>query len=252
MKLVFLLLVSMLFTSCANYINSVYRQLDKEENAAREAKAPKDGIDTFRQSYAKKDKSRDKRPINNPVTFSLTGTGPNSEMRPNVKREYRPQRYNRNDFVDDDASGSLWGKQSNSSSLFISTQEKGQGDVVIINVLDNLRNQISSELKRAFPDAKKKATDPAAAAPGANPTAAAATAEAPTDDVDMKVYDKVSGTVVEEINDNYLVVRGRKEVIFKKEKRSIEIEALVSRRDILENDHVNSDKILESRVFVLR
>jgi flagellar basal body L-ring protein FlgH len=253
MKLVVFLILSTLFTGCANYINSVYRQIDREEAQAKNGPPPRDGIDTFRQTYGKKDKTKDKRPINNPVTFSLAGTGPSSEMRPAVKREYRPQRYNRNDFVDDDSSGSLWGKQSSSSSLFISTHEKGQGDVVIINVLDNLRNQISSELKRAFPDPKKKTADKTApGAPGAPAGTAAQPTDTSSDDVDMKVYDKVSGTVVEEINENYLVVRGRKEVIFKKEKRSIEIEALVSRRDILENDHVNSDKILESRVFILR
>jgi flagellar L-ring protein precursor FlgH len=249
-----LLLLPLLFlVSCAGYIDSIHRQIDRDEKGAQ-AKPAKDGIDTFRQSYARKDKSKDKRPINNPVTFSLNGSGPNSEMRPTVKRDYRPQRYNRDDFVDADGSGSLWANQGSSSELFTSTNDKRNGDVVIINVLDNLRNQISSELKRAFPDTPKKKTDASAetpatanAAPGTTPTLGA-----PTDDVDMKVYDKVSGTVVEEINKDYLIVRGRKEVIFKKEKRAIEIEALVSRRDILENDYVNSDKILESRVFVLR
>jgi flagellar basal body L-ring protein FlgH len=174
-------------------------------------------------------------------------------MRPTVKRDYKPQRYNRDDFVDSDSSGSLWANQGSSSELFTNTNDKRNGDVVIINVLDNLRNQISSELKRAFPDTPKKKPEsgetPAAAA---NTASSTPTPGAPADDVDMKVYDKVSGTVIEEINKDYLIVRGRKEVIFKKEKRAIEIEALVSRRDILENDYVNSDKLLESRVFVLR
>jgi flagellar basal body L-ring protein FlgH len=56
---------------------------------------------------------------------------------------------------------------------------------------------------------------------------------------------------VEELNKDYIVLKGRKEVIFKKEKRSIEVQALVSRKDIMENDYVNSDRLLESRVFIL-
>ncbi len=249
-----LFILSLLFlVSCAGYVDSIHRQIDREENVGKKGPPPRDGIDAFRQSYGRKDKARDKRPINNPVTFSLNGSGPNSEMKPTVKRDYRPQRYNRDDFVDSDSSGSLWANQGSSSELFTTTIDKRSGDVVIINVLDNLRNQISSELKRAFPDAPKKKTtegeNPASTAAATTSSAAAAPG---ADDVDMKVYDKVSGTVVEEINKDYLIVRGRKEVIFKKEKRAIEIEALVSRRDILENDYVNSDKILESRVFVLR
>ncbi len=249
-----LLVLSLLsLVSCAGYVDSLHRQIDREEGHAKAGPPPKDGIDAFRQSNNRQDRARDKRPINNPVTFSLNGSGPNSEMRPNVKRDYKPQRYTRGDFVDGDPAGSLWANQGSSAELFTNTNDKRNGDVVIINVLDNLRNQISNELKRAFPDAPvKKTTDTAktAATAAVNPAAAAAASAA--DDVDVKVYDKVSGTVVEEINKDYLIVRGRKEVIFKKEKRSIEIEALVSRRDILENDYVNSDKILESRVFVVR
>ena len=68
----------------------------------------------------------------------------------------------------------------------------------------------------------------------------------------MKIYDKISGTVMEEISKDYILLRGRKDVIFKKEKRSIEVQGLVSRKDIMENDYVNSDKLLDSRVFILR
>ena len=250
----FVLIFSLLFlVSCAGFIDNMHRQIDKDEKGTNAA-VPRDGIETFRaQKKNKTDRSTDRRPIMNPQTFSLSDGGAGSEIRPNVKRDYKPQRYNRDDFVDNDNGGSLWAGQGASSSLFTNNNDKRTGDVVIINVLDNLRNQISSELKRTFPDPPKKA-----AAKGETPAAAAVTAataaitNAPADDVDMKVYDKVSGTVIEEINKDYVLIRGRKEVIFKKEKRSIEVQALVSRRDILENDYVNSDKILESRVFILK
>ena len=57
---------------------------------------------------------------------------------------------------------------------------------------------------------------------------------------------------MEEVSKDYIMLRGRKDVIFKKEKRSIEVQALVSRKDIMENDYVNSDKMLDARVFILR
>ncbi len=205
--------------------------------------------------YRDQDKFRpenDKRPIKNPITYSL-GSDPSGQLRPPVKREYRPQRVQADDFTDKDNGGSLWANQGSSSSLFTYQNDKRMGDMVIINVLENLRNQISAELKRTFPDRPKKSSkelggDPAR--PGA-PASAGAAANAADNDIDMKVYDKISGTVMEEISKDYILLRGRKDVIFKKEKRSIEVQGLVSRKDIMENDYVNSDRLLESRVYVL-
>jgi flagellar basal body L-ring protein FlgH len=249
--LVFTLL---LFTSCANYVSGVHRQIDREERLARgdtgrkKNAAPQEGYwrDRFRPE-------KDKRPIQNPKTFSLSDGGPSGSMKPPVKRDYRPQRYQADDFRDNDNDGSLWANQGSSASLFTYQNDKHTGDMVIINVLENLRNQISSELKRTFPDRpvrrkegeKEKKEDKTANAPAQVP------GRDQDNEMDMKVYDKISGTVVEELNKDYIVLKGRKEVIFKKEKRSIEVQALVSRKDIMENDYVNSDRLLESRVYIL-
>jgi len=255
MKIV-LLLTLLSLVSCANYVNSVHRQIDREEGGTRPSSArpqpSQPPVDRF-AAYRERDrfKKEDRRPIQNPLTYSL---GSDPSVRPPVKRDYRPQRYQARDFVDDDNSGSLWANQGSSSSLFTYQNDKRTGDMVIINVLENLRNQISSELKRTFPDKPvRKATDK-------NPEPEKKTAQAAPvnpltaqeNEMDMKVYDKISGTVMEEISKDYILLRGRKEVIFKKEKRSIEVQALVSRKDIMENDYVNSDKLLESRVVILR
>ena len=248
------IIFSMLFilASCANFVNSVHRQLDRDEglgksrsDSSRDRYAPYRDQDKFRPE-------NDKRPIKNPITYSL-GSDPSGQLRPPVKREYRPQRVQADDFTDKDNGGSLWANQGSSSSLFTYQNDKRMGDMVIINVLENLRNQISAELKRTFPDRPKKSSkelggDPAR--PGA-PASAGAAANAADNDIDMKVYDKISGTVMEEISKDYILLRGRKDVIFKKEKRSIEVQGLVSRKDIMENDYVNSDRLLESRVYVL-
>lgn len=248
----------LLFTlvSCAGMVDSLHRQMDREEKVGQYApRSPKNPSDRF-QAYRERDRFRpedDRRPVKNPVTYSL-GSDPSGQQRPAVKREYRPQRYQADDFVDDDNGGSLWANQGSSSSLFTYQNDKRMGDMVIINVLENLRNQISSELKRTFPDKPKRSGKELKDSGESDKKAAQSPAgglNSQDNEMDMKVYDKISGTVMEEISKDYILLRGRKEVIFKKEKRSIEVQALVSRKDIMENDYVNSDKLLESRVFIL-
>ena len=248
-----ILLLSLLIflTSCSNYVNSIHRRIDQDEKNPRVNRSgPRDRF----AGYREKDRFRpeeDKRPVKNPLTYSL-GSDPSGQVKPPVKREYRPQRYQSEDFVDNDTGGSLWANQGSSASLFTYQNDKRMGDMVIINVLENLRNQISAELKRTFPDRPKRMGKELGAAAPAAPAASAAGAPAAQDnEMDMKIYDKISGTVMEEVSKDYIMLRGRKDVIFKKEKRSIEVQALVSRKDIMENDYVNSDKLLESRVSIL-
>ena len=125
--------------------------------------------------------------------------------------------------------------------------------MVIINVLENLRNQISAELKRMFPDKPKRTAEGKGGdTKGAAQSPAASAASAASEEMDMKIYDKISGTVMEEISKDYILLRGRKDVIFKKEKKSIEVQGLVSRKDIMENDYVNTDRLLDTRVFIIR
>ena len=252
MKSLSLLFFLFFFASCANYVNNLHRQIDREEKVARGGPTAemRDHYAPYKNRFNRDD---DKRPIKDPRTFSLSDGGPSGQMKPPVKRDYRPQRYQADDFVDGDNGGSLWANQGSSSSLFTYQNDKHTGDMVIINVLENLRNQISSELKRVFPDRPKKMAE--GGKPDAKNPGAASAVSAPNNadnDMDMKVYDKISGTVMEEISKDYILLRGRKDVIFKKEKKSIEVQGLVSRKDIMENDYVNSDKLLDSRVFILR
>lgn len=253
MKTIILFALAFLM-SCSNYISNVKKQIAREEGGTRKStRGSEDDYDHFALYRKRQNPELDRRPIKNPVTYSLGAAGPSGQVKPPVKREYRPQRYTADDFVDKSPDGSLWTTHGSSTSIYTNDVHKRAGDMIIINVLENLRNQISAELKRNFPDKKKKKTaksdDKKSKQPAAPPTPAAST---PDQDIDMKVYDKISGAVMEEVSRDYILLRGRKQVIFKKEKRSIEVQALVSRKDILENDYVNSDKLLESKVFVLR
>jgi flagellar L-ring protein precursor FlgH len=118
-----------------------------------------------------------------------------------------------------------------------------------------MKNEITAELKRAFPspmipkkdDAKAPAKDAAGPAP-----AAVAGQDDKVDTESGKVYDRVSSVIVEEINQDHLLLRGRKSVLYKNRKRMIEIQALVSRKDVLEDDTVVSDSVIENNITVLR
>lgn len=247
----FALALCLILTSCASYVNSMHRQIDREEGMADPRNSLNDPYSAYREQGFKR-QGVDRRPIQNPN--SLSQLNPTNDVAPPVKRDYRARgRTSAQDFVDDGGSGSLW-VNAPGGSLFTTDVTKNVGDIVIINVLDNLRGQISSELKRAFPENAPKKKD---AAEGADPKAAAAAPAAPPaadkgDELETKVYDKISGVVAEEINRDYFLLRGKKEVVFRKEKRFIEVQALVQRKDISDNDSINSDRLVESRVIILR
>ena len=69
---------------------------------------------------------------------------------------------------------------------------------------------------------------------------------------DEKIYDRISSVVIEEINRDHFLLKGRKSLIYQDQKRLIEIQSLVSKNDITENGTINSDRIVESNVAVIR
>ena len=96
---------------------------------------------------------------------------------------------------------------------------------------------------------KKKKADTAAPA-GAQAAAPGPAAE--EGNKEEKTYDKISSVIIEEISKDHLLVRGQKFLLYKNGKHLIEIQALVARRDILDDDTVDSTSFLESTVQVLR
>ena len=67
-----------------------------------------------------------------------------------------------------------------------------------------------------------------------------------------RVYDRISSVVIEEIDEHHLLIRGRKDVLYKNRKRLIELQALIPKRDLNDNNTINSDSILEQTITVLR
>jgi flagellar basal body L-ring protein FlgH len=181
-------------------------------------------------------------------------------LEPQVKRQYKDEktalkRYTASDLTDSGNDGSLWAGSDPNAFLFSNNKTKSSGDIVQINVGNKLKDEITMELKRAFPDnpyetkaAKEGEKGKADSTPTPTEKKPAATADAPA----MDVKDKISSVVVEEINREHLLIKGRKNVLFKNRKRMVEVQALVSRKDVGDDDTINSDSILESNVSVVR
>jgi flagellar basal body L-ring protein FlgH len=259
MKIATLILISslMLLTSCSSFIDGMYRDLDRQDRADvdGENEAYPDQFDQYRKNTKRKTSAVYNKPGRNRGEVS---TNTQKNLDPEVKRQYQDERValkrvSAADLTDTGNDGSLWGGGDPNAFLFATSKSKSAGDIVQINVLNKLKNEITLELKRAFPDNPYEGKKPeAGATPAAGaPAAAAAAAAAPVADA-IDAQDKISGVVVEEINREHLLIKGRKNVLFRNRKRMVEIQALVSRKDIADNDTVNSDAILESNVSVVR
>lgn len=265
------LFLCLILQSCAGMINQMYSDFDQADGYAAPVKPSKGNFDLYRGNPQFQTNSM-------PPTSALSSrqgvsSAQQPQMMPSVQRQYNAQtaqrkRVNVDDLRDNSSSGSLWsGSDGKTSHLFTNTKNISNGDIVLINVYNKLKNEITLELKRAFPeplaaqkDATKKdpkalATDPAADEVS---TAQASQKSAGDDNFDEgvtganRVYDRISSVVIEQIDDQHLLLRGRKDVLYKNRKRLVEIQALIPRRDLNDNNTVNSDSILEQTITVLR
>lgn len=244
-KFILFLASMLLISGCSRFVSNYHKQFDEEEDKRREFEP--DTTDKFSMFRNKK------KPKVAPEQSTNTENTPN--MDPIVKRNYQeaPQRrVSVDDLADNGSDGSLWQGQGQNNFLFAKNSQKKLGDIVVFKVMSKLKNEITTELSRAYPEkkVKKKKNDktPSDETKKEEDGETAKNAEESGD----KVFDLVSGVVVEEINKDHLLVRGRKDVLYQERKRKVEIEAMVSRKDIADDDGVMSSNFLESNVSVLR
>lgn len=239
----FIILFVLLLQSCSSFIKNAHKQFDEEERQKRIAR-------TANKTPYSSQNAWQRQINNNPHT--LNG------QRINDPR-FGKRRMQTTDLEDNTDGGSLWNGKNADSFLFVSNNVKKQGDIVIVDVMKKFKEEITNELKRAFPEPKKKSTKDdeekkkeTAKTETAKPAAPEA-AKAPEEATDPnKVYDKISTTVVEQINKDYLLIRGRKEVMFKEAKRYVEVQGIVSNKSVNDNDTVSSKNLLEPKIYVLR
>jgi flagellar basal body L-ring protein FlgH len=245
-------------------MNNLYRDFENQDRANAEIDIPDNHFDQFRNS-----KRHTSTEYNN-VDKTITSAN-HKFVAPSTKRQYKDEkqaakRYTASDLTDNNTDGSLWAGSDPNAFLFASNKSKNNGDIVQINVLPKLREEISMELKKAFPDNPYDARATAETKDGKDtkenkdqkaPEAKTAVADPKSatvkeDGLAPDAHDKISGVVVEEINREHLLIKGRKNVLFKNRKRMVEVQALVSRKDIGDDDTISSDVILESNVVVVK
>lgn len=256
--------LSVLLTSCSSYMNTIYKDFEQQDRQNSEVDVATDGFEQYR--HPKRRTSTEYNRVDRTIT-----TANEKVVAPGIKRQYKAEkeavkRYTASDLTDKGSDGSLWAGSDPNAFLFSNNKSKNSGDIVQISVLPRLKNEITMELKKAFPDnpydvrassEAAKSSEPKTAGTDSKPAPEKsapdnkkeATADTAGGD---SAQDKISGVVVEEINREHLLIKGRKNVLFKNRKRMVEVQALVSRKDIGENDTVSSDAILESNVTVVR
>lgn len=242
MKFVFLIL-SLFFTSCASYVDNIHRQLDNETR-------PKAQAYRVRRPYPRQQSLGAQRGYNTPVTLGSPTTANNSNYYPGTQRDYQNNRRTRSeDLKDNGSDGSLWSGDQKENFLFVTNNLKNQGDIVIVEVLSDFKDEITNELKRAYPVVESKKDDKKKAESKEEVKTQVADKDTKKEE---EVYDKISTQVIERLNGDYLLIKGRKEVVFNKGRRFVEIQGLISQKSISDTDTVLSDKILEPKIRVLR
>jgi len=244
----------LLFVSCSSYVNNMYKDLENQDryNADVDTHQMDDTFDQYRKT-----KRRTSQEYNRPSANRLITTNTQKFVEPQVKRQYKDEkvalrRLTAQDLTDNAGDGSIWSVDEPNSFLFANNKNKTAGDIVQINIGTKLKDEISMELKRAFPDNpyenKGKESDKKDNSGNADRKLASEGNTGAT----SESKEKISSVVVEEINREHLLIKGRKNVLFKNKKRLVEVQALVSRKDIDSDDSVNSDNILETNVAVVQ
>jgi flagellar basal body L-ring protein FlgH len=141
----------------------------------------------------------------------------------------------------------LWSNPE-SADLYSTNSNISSGDIIIINVLQDLKSDISKELKRAFKTKKKKTTTSSQQTrKDSNKTIT----ESSSGNPNTQIYDRISSIVIDTVNNSYVSIKGRKELLYKNKKHSIEIQALVNKKDINSNNYLKSSDIIEKTIRVL-
>ena len=257
----------LMLCSCAGFVSKFHRQFDNYDRQQLTQR-----MERRYQRLGEGGRRRHRRPggphgLKRPVSQQHRVS---SKVDPYLRKLYRPdvpteekKRYKAADLNDSGNNGSLWIDQEGNNRVdyfFNPKNRKRKNDIVLIHVYSKLKREISQELKRVFPVARpKKKKEGESKGDSAADTATAATQEpegtggTDGDNVkDKSIHDKISSVVIDEVNREYLLLKGQKSVLYRNRKRMIEVQALVARRDIDVDNIIRSDDVLDTSVRVIR
>jgi flagellar L-ring protein precursor FlgH len=260
----FLLIFS--FCSCSSYVSKMHQSLDDQQKIGFQRNP-----DKF--SFYRNNLSLNQSEVNSANSRQVKKISPSTKRQYNSTAQVKSRKnpFNQND----ENEGSIWNDREKDNFLFSRNYLKKIGDIVQIKINEQLRNEITLELSRAFPDLKttksqknngennkdtknvenkteeKSSTDKEKNQNQSN-------SEQPGSETDSastqssQIADSISSLVVEEFGPEHILLRGKKEVLYKKRKRMIELEVLVSRSSVDETDSVTSDQSLEHNIIVYK
>lgn len=270
-------------SSCSSYVNNLYKKIDSELGT-KQNNGDKLDLSLFKNSKLKKRQDYEQQ-------FNSLNSKAIPNLYPTVKRNYSTvkRRTTAQDLTDNsNNSASLWNDSQN-SFLFSTNNHKKINDIVSIDVMAKLKQEIGLELSRLFSDSsrrnlkktnnknnddknakdgkdseKKDATDQQTAQnPGQDQNKTANNQENKNNTAndeskkynpitDDRIYDQVPGVIAEELNRDYVIIQGRKEILYMNRKRYLEVKAIVARKDITDNYTVASSKFLESNIKIIK
>ena len=231
--LFFWVLTLQVLTNCSHYVHGLHREFDRQLSKSGPKRRKKDVFALYKKKKY--------------LSPSIS-TQNRHYMPPTVKRHYIPvekKRYKADDLNDNQNDGSLWnGERGKNQFFFALNNEKSHGDIVLIQVYSNLKEDISRELKRIFPTKSLGQIKDNFSNPNLK--------KEEKETLVPEAFDQISSVVVEEINNNHLLLRGRKNLLYQGRKRLVEIQAMVLKKDISDDDTISSKRIIESSITVIR
>lgn len=240
------LFIFLFLASCSSYIRKIHNKFNRYEDN-RHRKIQQDELALYK-----------KKPH---LRYPMVTTINQKQVLPPVKRKYQPQdrtrkRYTVDDLNDNLSVESLWVNSSQRGQGFLFNQKTHfkNGDIILIQVQGKLKNEIMAEFKRAFPlrIKKNKLIGNAGKNLASTTPVSLQSKEDNVSEKDNKIFDVISSIVIDEINQTHLLIRGRKQILFREKKRFMEIQALVNRHDIDSNGSLASNKLIESQIQVIR
>ncbi len=234
MKQIFIILTSLLITSCSSMVSGYYKQLDGNKSQTKNSKKSFSHLTAGQRSQSSE---------YNKILLPST-----KRLYTNRNTNHKKTRVLADNFHSSDNQASLW-TTPHATNLYTAQSSITSGDIVIINVLGDLKSDIASELKRAFPVKIKKHANKSL---NKEESASNKTSKEDSSDEGLtKIHDRISSIVVDSISDSYITIRGKKELMYHNNKHSVEIQALVNKKDISSNNYIKSDSIIEKTIRVL-
>lgn len=217
-----LLILSFMLSGCASYINSIHKEIAKEE-----------GVKLGKRRKKKSIRRRPRVTTKNTRNYIPAGATFHTKSK---------------DLQDNAKSKSLWLTNEHGLLTAYSKSKKKIGDIIILEVDKTLDGKIVAELDRVFPKRKSRRKKKKKKKKEEEKPKPAATADTDSN----KPKEKISTYVVEVVNKDFLLIRGKKGTIHRDRKRYYEVQALVPQREIYDNSTIASDKAVEVNIMVKR